>query len=254
MQNSMTSWSGKHKQNYKRGFYITLGTRSFVCCDPEMSVLAVFNPVFSFNLIINNQRSLENWFIRNGSELQRFGCFISVNLNKSYQYSVKYNGVCEKHSQFIYTAAMCACERDCTHMGLLRLPLLHWCIIIHHGWRSGRFHMWFFHVHKSHRHRNDLLLHFCPFAYAFCLIKIHTRCPLLIFSPISVSLICYLSSFLLLVLLSLPSIHNIVNKLGRIFTCKKFEILTINIDSETKESIFFISLSVLLYFKCSFNI
>lgn len=37
------------------------------------------------------------------------------------------------------------------------------------------------------------LLHFPPFHF-FCFIRIHTRCPLLVFSPISLPLICYLLS------------------------------------------------------------
>lgn len=164
MQNSMTSWSGKTQTELWKGL-LYYPWHTFMCLLWSWNE---YSHCFksSFNLIINNQRSLENWFIRSGSELQRFGCFIlSIWIKVTSSLSDLQWGVWETFPVYLYSSNVCMWVWLCTYGAAAAASVLRWRVIIHHGWRSGRFHSWFFHVHKSHRHKNDMLLHFCPFAY-----------------------------------------------------------------------------------------
>lgn len=95
-----------------------------------------------------------------------FGCFfLSIWIKVISILSNLHWGVWETFPVYLYSSSVCMWVWLYTRGAAAAASVLHWCIIIHHGWRSGRFHIWFFHVHKSHRHKNDMLLHFCPFAY-----------------------------------------------------------------------------------------
>lgn len=95
-----------------------------------------------------------------------FGCFfLSIWIKVISILSNLHWGVWETFPVYLYSSNVCMWVWLYTRGAAAAASVLHWCIIIHHGWRSGRFHVWFFHVHKSHRHKNDMLLHFCPFAY-----------------------------------------------------------------------------------------